>query len=144
MAETLNNRAVSFYDLGKEEEALQLWEQALQVAGTSYRIYLQPRFDFVAQGHRYNDDAVGIREMEEVGKSHPEDWLINYLISLVHLEGDDGDAALFSLRDDSGRRGTARRSSFSTETRGRAFTLAPSGVLITSHRLGHSLVLFQS
>jgi WD40 repeat protein len=91
-ADSLNNRAVSLFDLGKQAEALQVWEQSLQVQphhleATYNRGLVLWRLGII-------DDCVLLRTLEEVKISRPGDWEIYYLISLVHLERDDCKTAI--------------------------------------------------
>ncbi|NET06267.1 MAG: protein kinase [Symploca sp. SIO2B6] len=86
-ADSLNNRAVSLLDLGREDEALQLWEIALSSEpqhpeSTYNRGLIEWR-----KGNS-SDDRILLRELE-ASRAHTKDWKIDYLLSLVHLERDD-------------------------------------------------------
>jgi len=92
IADSLNNRAVSLLDLGRRQEALQLWEQALRVQprhpeSTYNRGLILWRMSKIT-------DTILVTELEAVRKSNPEDWLGDYLLGLVHLERDDCQAAI--------------------------------------------------
>ncbi len=87
-AESYNNRAVSFLDLGRTVEAEELWEQALKrhpnhpestfnQAMSQWRRAIEP------------DDGLVVERMEESLKSQLGAWLPSYLLSLVHLERGD-------------------------------------------------------
>ncbi|MBW4494032.1 MAG: protein kinase [Oscillatoria princeps RMCB-10] len=95
MADSLNNRAVSLVDLGKQEEALQLWEKALQLE-TQHPESIYNRGLILWRTLRINDNTL-VRELEWVRNSHPGHWLPNYLLGLVHLERDYCQAAIQTL-----------------------------------------------
>ena len=94
-ADSLNNRAVSFVDLGKLEQALQLWERALQ---------LQPQHPestynrglILWRTSRINDNTL-VKEMENLPSLYGLNSSVNYLLSLVHLGRDDCEAAIETL-----------------------------------------------
>jgi WD40 repeat protein/serine/threonine protein kinase len=86
-ADSLNNRAVSLFDLGKQEEALQVWEQALQVQPQ----HLEATYNrgLILWRLAMADDAALLRDLEAARNSRPGDWRGDYLLALVHLERDD-------------------------------------------------------
>lgn len=87
IADNLNNRAVSLFDLGRQEEALQLWEQALQLQPH----HLESTYNrglILWRVGRINDDIL-VRDMEQMRQSHPGNWVAYYYLGLVHLERDD-------------------------------------------------------
>jgi WD40 repeat protein/serine/threonine protein kinase len=92
VADSLNNRAVSLFDLGKQEEALQVWEQALQVEPH----HLEATFNrgLTLWRSAMADDAALLRELKEVRNSRSGDWRSNYLLALVHLEQGDCEVAI--------------------------------------------------
>jgi serine/threonine protein kinase len=95
IADSLNNRAVSLLDLGKREEAMQLWEKSLQVQPqhpeSTYNQGL-----VLWRGRKIDDQAL-LSRLAEVKNSHPEDWQVDYWIGLVHLERGDCEAAIEAL-----------------------------------------------
>ncbi len=91
-ANTLNNRAVSLLDLGRESEALQLWEQALKVQPHHPESTYNKGLILWRSG-RINDDTL-VRDIKQVQQSHPGNWVADYLLGLVHLERDDCEAAI--------------------------------------------------
>ncbi|MBU7587429.1 MAG: tetratricopeptide repeat protein [Nostoc sp. TH1S01] len=97
IADSLNNRAVSLLDLGKESEALQLWDQALKVQPhhpeSTYNRGLT-----LWRAARINDDIL-VNDMEQVQQTHALSWVAHYLLGLVHLERDDCSAAIKILED---------------------------------------------
>lgn len=95
MADSLNNRAVSMLDLGRQDEAEKLWDEALRVR-PHHQEATYNRGLFLWRAGRIADDQL-VRELEEVKKAHAGDWTSDYLLGLVHLERDDADAALEAL-----------------------------------------------
>jgi WD40 repeat protein len=96
-ADSLNNRAVSLFDLGKQEEALQTWEQALQVQPQ----HLDAIYNRELGRWRLGiiDDLTLLKTLKEARTSHSEDWQVDYLLALVHLERDDCIAAIKILEN---------------------------------------------
>ncbi len=91
-SDSLNNRAVSMLDLGRREDALKLWDEALQVQPQHPESTYNSGLILWRSG-QINDDAL-VREMEEVKKSQPDNWKVDYLIGQIHLERDDMDSAI--------------------------------------------------
>ncbi|MFH1267651.1 MAG: protein kinase [Planctomycetota bacterium] len=84
MANSLNNRAASLLDLGKQEEAVQLLEEARQ------RHPWQPQVThnrgLVSWRMGQITDADLVTELEELSKTRPQDWEAAYSLGLVQLE----------------------------------------------------------
>jgi WD40 repeat protein/serine/threonine protein kinase len=97
LADSLNNRAISLLDLGKEEEAEALWEKALTVEvqhpESTYNLGLA-RW---RAGRLSAEDL--LRQLREVCASHPGAWLPLYLLAQVHLERQDYEAARAVLQE---------------------------------------------
>jgi WD40 repeat protein/serine/threonine protein kinase len=91
-AGSLNNRALSLLDLGKEQKALQAWELSLEEDPQHPESTYNKGLVMWRQG-KITDDQL-IQQMESVLVSHPGDWLPLYLLALVHLERDDCQAAI--------------------------------------------------
>jgi WD40 repeat protein len=91
-ANSLNNRALSLFDLGKRSEAFQLWEQALQ----SDPQHLEAIFNrgIVSLRLGMSDDVALLKALEETKEYRPGDWRVDYLIALVHLERNKYEAAI--------------------------------------------------
>jgi WD40 repeat protein/serine/threonine protein kinase len=103
VADSLNNRAVSLLDLGRKEDAEQLWGKALQ---------LQPHHAEATYNRgllRWREgrmsDVELVKELEEIRSSYQSDWVDDYLLAMVHLERDDAEAAIAVCRsvEESGR-----------------------------------------
>lgn len=84
IADNINNRAVSLFDLGKEGEALQLWKEALNIkpqhpeATYNHGLVLWRRKEI-------NDDVL-IDNLLEAIEVNQENWTADYLLSLVFIE----------------------------------------------------------
>jgi serine/threonine protein kinase len=97
IADSINNRAVSLLDLGKQPEAMQLWKKALQVQPQHPESTYNQGLLLWREGEI--DDLGLLRRLQEVKNSHPEDWQVDYFIGLVHLERDDCEAAIEILEN---------------------------------------------
>ena len=95
LADGLNNRAASLLDLGKQSEALALWDEALRVqphhAEATYNRGLVSW-----RAAEIGDETLFIR-LEGVKTSNRAGWWADYLLSLVHLERNDVAAAISIL-----------------------------------------------
>jgi len=95
-AESLNNKALSLLDLGREEEAERAWSEALHYnplhLGANYNqgVRLWRRGEIT--------DEILVQRLERVTKAR-NDWTSHYLLGLVHLERGDLDAALAKLEN---------------------------------------------
>jgi WD40 repeat protein len=95
--DSLNNRAFSLWDLGKKQEALNLWNQALKEAPD----HLEVKYNYALIGWRMgiiNDDAL-LNVLKGLKSSHPNDKHLMYLIASVHLERDDCEAVVQALEE---------------------------------------------
>jgi WD40 repeat protein/serine/threonine protein kinase len=92
VADSLNNRAVSLFDLGKPEEALQVWEQALKVQPN----HLEATYNrglILWRGRIINDSDLLIM-LERIKAPRSKEHRCDYLLTLVHLERDDCKTAI--------------------------------------------------
>ena len=91
-ADSLNNRALSYLDLEKNDQAEAAWEDALagdpQHPETTYNRGL-----VLWRQARLTDEAL-VGQLEEVRSTHGDSWRAKHLLALVHLERGDVDAAL--------------------------------------------------
>jgi tetratricopeptide (TPR) repeat protein len=82
-ADSLNNRALSFLDLGKVDEAERCWELALQIeanhADAKYNQSLH------LWRNAQIDDLDAVQRMEII-QNNSNTWRSKYLIALLHLE----------------------------------------------------------
>jgi WD40 repeat protein/serine/threonine protein kinase len=92
LADSLNNRAVSLADLGKQEEAEKAWGQALQADP------LHPEATYNLGLERWRsgqiDDFHLLEQLRPVCAGHPDRWEPTYYLALVHLERDDCEGAI--------------------------------------------------
>jgi WD40 repeat protein/serine/threonine protein kinase len=92
LADTLNNRAVSMIDLGKEEEALQLFDEALHAESTHPAAIYNHSLFLWRKALITDQDA--IVALQQNVKNLSTSWEPLYFLSLVHLErGDNREAA---------------------------------------------------
>jgi serine/threonine protein kinase len=87
LADSLNNRALSLLDLGKVEEAKQVWEQALQ-ADPQHLETTYNRGVVLWRRGELTDEAL-VQHLGAIQTAQAA-----YLLARVHLERGDGDAAL--------------------------------------------------
>jgi WD40 repeat protein/serine/threonine protein kinase len=95
IADSLNNRAVSLLDLGQIEEAMHLWDRALEVNP------LHPESTYnrgliLWRGCRITDDIL-VKDLEKLRDANVENWNAHYLLALVHLERNNCEEAIKSL-----------------------------------------------
>lgn len=92
LADTLNNRAVSMIDLGREKDALEFFNQALK-AQVSHPAAVFNRSLFLWRTGQMTDQEV-VASLKESITRHASDWEPSYFLSLVLVErGDTGEAA---------------------------------------------------
>jgi WD40 repeat protein/serine/threonine protein kinase len=97
LADLLNNRAVSLLDLGREEAAEQLWEEALRLEPLHPESTYNRGLLHWRRGRL--PGAALVRQLREVSASHPGEWLPRYLLAEVHLEQRDVPAADLALQE---------------------------------------------
>jgi len=104
-ADSLNNRAISFLDLGRQREAEGLWREAL----SNEPHHPQSTFNLGLAQWRTGrlTDIDFVRWMEEAARSHGVESDSEYYLGLLHLERDDCGSAVKSL----GKRGQAANAS---------------------------------
>lgn len=93
----LNNRALSYLDLGREKEALAAWQAAL-AADPQHPETTFNRGVYLWRMGKLTDDAL-IQQLRSVQQFHQGDWVDEYLLGLVHLERGDRCAAASVLRE---------------------------------------------
>ncbi len=99
IADDLNNRALSLMDLGQEEEALQLWNEALkkqpQHPEATYNRGL-----YLWRTGKVNDDQL-IANLESIQDSG--NLVAKYLLAETHMERDDCESAIKILESIEGK-----------------------------------------
>jgi WD40 repeat protein len=99
LADSLNNKALSLYELGKVEEAKQAWEQALETDPRHLEATYNRGLILWRRGVLTDDTLT--HQMEGVRTAQSELWQASYLLALIHLERRDGERALSLLRESS-------------------------------------------
>jgi serine/threonine protein kinase len=100
-ADSLNNYAVSLLDLGREEEAVRYWQEALEVdpahpeAAYNLSLWQWRRGEI--------DDRAAVARMVEVYQAHPGDWRCAWLLANLHYERGDMEQAAALLEPYGGR-----------------------------------------
>ncbi|MBN2559617.1 MAG: protein kinase [Phycisphaerae bacterium] len=97
LADSLNNRAISLLDLGKQEEAAKLFDQALKADPHHPEATYNRGLLLWRLGHMTDDELV--RQLEDVRASHPDDWRDEHLLGLVHIERGDAESATALLEE---------------------------------------------
>lgn len=92
----LNNRAVSLMDLGKKDEAVEIWERALRFepghAEAMYNLALTGW-----RSGRTTDQSI-MRTLRDMCRAQPTNWNSIYMFAQVRLERGDYEGALKMLR----------------------------------------------
>ncbi len=96
LAATLNNRAVSLLDLGKQKEAKELWQKGLKAE--EYHPESTYNLGLVRWRAGEISDESFLLNLKEVAASYPRNWLPWYLLAEGHLEKGDSDSALRALQ----------------------------------------------
>ncbi|MGD9093471.1 MAG: protein kinase, partial [Anaerolineales bacterium] len=91
LADNLNNRALSLLDLGEQEKAKRLWEEAIQTDPHHLHSTYNQGLHLWRTGHI--TDNVLIQRLEVARSSNKRDWLDKYMLGLVHLERGDIEVA---------------------------------------------------
>ncbi|HEX8199650.1 MAG TPA: protein kinase, partial [Isosphaeraceae bacterium] len=95
LADSLNNHAVSMLDLGKQDQAERLLEEALRAD----RNHVESTYNLglIRWRTARTTDEVVLHQLREIGITAPGDWRIAYQIARIHLERDDCEAAVSTL-----------------------------------------------
>jgi WD40 repeat protein/serine/threonine protein kinase len=96
-ADSLNNKALSMLDLGKEDEAVGFWQRALKIdihhTEATYNLGLW-RWQAAQQ-----IDLDLVQQLEAVIRTQTDAWMPYYLLGLVHIQRRDIPAARQSLEE---------------------------------------------
>ncbi len=90
--DSLNNRALSYIDMGQPEQAERLWEQALKIDPS----HLESTYNqglYLWRSARI-DDMELVRRLEAVRHDYTGSWRDEYLLAMVHLDRCDAESAL--------------------------------------------------
>jgi len=99
-ADQLNNRAFSLHDLGRIEEALWLWDEALALDPQHVEATYNNQLVRWRAG-RITDDAV-VAALNGLRNSQADEGFVDYLLHRIHLERDDAKAAAEALEKTDG------------------------------------------
>ncbi len=111
-ADSLNNRALSFIDLGKTEEALKLWEEALRVDNRNFRCHYN-RAVTLWKNNRINADELYQTVMDRCDDS--ADWeRASKAVSFtkIVMESDIKAALVKEMREEKPEKNTFTREDF--------------------------------
>jgi WD40 repeat protein len=92
IADSLNNKAISLLDLGKQDKALQLWQQALKMQ-PQHRDSIYNQGLFLWRMGKITDESL-IENLNEIRRSHPNDRTVDQLLGWVYLECDNCEEAI--------------------------------------------------
>ncbi|MBF0193763.1 MAG: protein kinase [Magnetococcales bacterium] len=96
-AESFNNRAVSFVDLARFDDANALWDQALVRHPNHAETTFNQGLIHWRQA-KVSDDLIFIERMEESLRSMGGDWTARNLLAMIHLERGDSQAVFELLK----------------------------------------------
>jgi len=96
-ADGLNNRALSLLDLGKQEEAEKLFDEALRRHPEHAEATYNRGIMLWRSAH--GTDAKLTAELEILRQAKPNDWKVAYLLGLVHSEQTDKEGAVQVLEE---------------------------------------------
>jgi len=96
-ADNLNNRALSYLDLGRKAEAEAAWQSALNSDPQHPEVVYNRGLFLWRQGHLTDDMLV--KQLEGVLATQGDQRQARYLLSLVHLERGEVDQALLLLEE---------------------------------------------
>lgn len=88
----LNNRALALWDLGHQEEAIGVWEQAMTLQPKHLESVYNRELLLWRSGRGPTDQDL-INQLTD-NRSQSRDWQTDYLLSLIHLERGDYEHAL--------------------------------------------------
>jgi WD40 repeat protein/serine/threonine protein kinase len=91
LADNLNNRALSLMDLGKVDEALKLWQEALKIAPPHIEAIYNLEVARWKQGFLTDEGLVP--RLQDVCNEREESWLPKYLLAMIHFTRGDVEAA---------------------------------------------------
>ena len=92
LADGLSNQAISLLDLGRQEQAEKLFDEALTV-DPHHPEATYNRGLLLWRSGRMTDDVL-VRQLEEVRTSHEDDWRTEYYLGLIHIERGDAESAV--------------------------------------------------
>ncbi|MBI5210420.1 MAG: protein kinase, partial [Elusimicrobia bacterium] len=97
LADTMMNQGVSMADLGRTDEALRLFEEALKLDPTHPGALYDQGLLLIEAGKL--TEAALLTRLAESKKARPGEWTASYLLGLVQLRRRDAPAALKELEE---------------------------------------------
>ncbi|MCX5789784.1 MAG: protein kinase, partial [Elusimicrobia bacterium] len=97
LADTLNNQGVSMSDLGRSDEALKLFDQALKLDPTHAGAIYNRGALLLSAGKAAESELLS--RLGQAKTARPRDWVAPFLLGLVHLRRKDARAALQELKE---------------------------------------------
>ena len=97
LADTLNNQGVSMADLGRTEEALRLFDEALKLDPTHPGAICNRGALLLSAGKLAEGELLA--RLGQAKNARPGDWSAPYLLGLVHLRRKDARAAIEALEE---------------------------------------------
>ena len=95
LAESLNNKGLSFYDLGYEKKALSFFLEAFKIDPYHPKAFYNMTI-LLWKKQKITDSEVVIR-LERLCENFQNDWIPLYLLGLVHMARKDDEGAIFNL-----------------------------------------------
>jgi len=95
-ADSLNNRAVSFLDLGREEDALKAWQEALQIDPSHFEAVFNYGYWRWAHGQQADDDL--LEQVRAIEPRHSTRKEFAWLLGMIQAERGDLASATEALK----------------------------------------------
>jgi WD40 repeat protein/serine/threonine protein kinase len=96
-ADSLNNKALSFLDIGQREKAMVAWHEALLVDPHHPEATYNQGLTCWREGQITDENF--LEKLREIRATHANDWLVPYLQAQVNLERGDGTSAYQQIRN---------------------------------------------
>jgi WD40 repeat protein/serine/threonine protein kinase len=94
-ADSLNNKALSLLDLGKDEEAVRTWQKALEI--DPHQVEAFYNFGVWRWNHAELTDLELVQQLEAFARTQPGVWMPYFLLGKAHLIRRDLPAARHAL-----------------------------------------------
>jgi WD40 repeat protein/serine/threonine protein kinase len=96
-ADALNNRALSYIDLGFAAEAIEMWTKAIQLSPLHFESVYNQAIILWSNGQISDTDVVN--RLSALSVKDSGSWRISYYLGLVHMSRFDGAAAVRYFRE---------------------------------------------
>ena len=121
-ADSLNNRALSYLDLGNRELAHAVWQDALAADPMHPETTFNRGLSLWRQA-KITDEML-VEQLDAVRIAHHDSWRVSHLLTLVHLERGDVDAA-FHILEEAAKQGQNKREIQAAIKRARSDDIVP-------------------